>query len=201
MLSLLSIFFLTLSVKSQQINNIRYFDIDSKEISKSIFEEKRANHAVLDIPGDSVNHRKLIKREEQGKIGNRKELIALLENVSHKKIDTLQQIVIIYYPGPDPCNANGNTSFITSVYKEIEKGVRDIANAKTLYIYKDATGLEKYKNAIPWIKDPEQIVEKTFFKHPYPCSSFTVISKDGSYFSYFGEFYSGFVLEISKKMR
>jgi hypothetical protein len=199
-LSFLPILLFIFATNAQEIKNIRYFDVDNKEISQLIFEKKRATNTVLDIPGDSVNHHKLINREEQGKINNRKELIALLENVSRKKIDSLQQIVIIYHPGEDPCNATGNTNFIISAYKEIEKGVSKIAKAKTFYIYKDETGLEKYNNAIPWAKDPKQIVEKSFFKHHYPCSSFTVISKDGNYYSYFGEFYSALVLETSKKM-
>lgn len=200
MLFFFSILLLTFATNAQEVQKIRYFDVTNKEISKSIFEEKRATNAVLDIPGDSSNHHKLINREEQGKINDRAKLISFLESASGKKINSLKQIVIIYYPGSDPCNSTGNIDFIISTYKEIEKGVNKIAKATTFYVYKDIKGLERYKNAIPWIKDSEQIVEKLFFKYHYPCSSFTVISKNGNYSSYFGEFYKDLVLETSKKL-
>ena len=39
-----------------------------------------------------------------------------------------------------------------------------------------------------WHKDPEAIIQKTFFKHHYPCGSFVIINPDGKYASYFGEY-------------
>ncbi|WP_316826116.1 hypothetical protein [Pedobacter miscanthi] len=200
MLSLLPLL-LVLKIKAQEVKNTRYFDVDNKEISQQVFKDKRATNTVLDIPGDSSNHHKLINREQQGKISNRKELISLLEYAAHEKINPSQQILIIYYPGKDACNTGGDVKFLISNLKEIEKGVDRIASTKTFYIYKDKEGLERYDNAIPWIKDPEQIVEKLFFKYHYPCNSFTVISKTGKYISYFGEFYKDLVLEASKKLR
>jgi hypothetical protein len=41
---------------------------------------------------------------------------------------------------------------------------------------------------ITWYKDPEQIIERLFFEHHYPCNSFVILSKDGNFISYFGEF-------------
>ena len=49
-------------------------------------------------------------------------------------------------------------------------------------------GLEKYEGLLDWHKDPDGITEKLFFNYHYPCSSFVVISPNGNYLSYFGEF-------------
>ncbi|PJX25159.1 hypothetical protein CAP47_02355 [Psychroflexus sp. S27] len=85
----------------------RFFDENNTEISKSKFKEQISTYKYLEIPGDSVNHKKLIKREVRGKINNREELQTLLENATHRKIDSNKPIVVIYYPRKDKCNTTG----------------------------------------------------------------------------------------------
>mgnify|MGYP000510074158 CR=1 FL=1 len=46
----------------------KYFDENNLEISQSKFNRIRSTNKLLDIPGDSVNHKKLTLREKRGKI-------------------------------------------------------------------------------------------------------------------------------------
>ena len=64
----------------------------------------------------------------------------------------------------------------------------ETAQTKPIYIYKNKSGLKKSRE-ISWHQDPIATIEKLFFKEHYPCGSFVVISKDGDFISYFGEYY------------
>jgi|SRR5690554_2307548 len=180
----------------------RYFDENNVEVSKSKFNQIRSTKKRLEIPGDSVNHKKLTLREERGKINDRKSLETLLENTTNLELDSEKPIVIIYYPGKDPCNSSGTTNkeWIANKYRKLEEGLNQITGVKPLYIYKDNVGLKKYDGILNWNKDPEGIIERLFFEHHYPCSSFVVISKDGNFISYFGEFNIEHVWEATQIM-
>ncbi|MGO1752335.1 MAG: hypothetical protein ACTHYV_07570, partial [Psychroflexus sp.] len=66
---------------------------------------------------------------------------------------------------------------------------------------KNNKGLKKHERVFKWTKDPEGIFEKTFFKHYYPpCSSYVVISKNGEYISYLGEFAKEHVWESTEEI-
>lgn len=180
----------------------RYFDENNVEISKSKFNRIRSTNKLLDIPGDSVNHKKLTLREKRGKINDRKSLELLLEKATNRELDSDKPIVIIYYPGKDRCNSSGttNTEWIKSWYGQLEDGLNQVAQVKPLYIFKDNDGLEKYNGILNWKKDPEKTIERLFFEYHYPCSSFVVISKNGDYISYFGEFGKEYVWEATQLM-
>ncbi|WP_418512162.1 hypothetical protein [Corallibacter sp.] len=180
----------------------RYFDENNVEISKSKFNRIRSTNKLLDIPGDSVNHKKLTLREKRGKINDRKSLELLLEKATDRELDSDKPIVIIYYPGKDLCNSSGttNTEWIKSWYGQLEDGLNQVAQVKPLYIFKDNDGLEKYNGILNWKKDPEKTIERLFFEYHYPCSSFVVISKNGDYISYFGEFGKEYVWEATQIM-
>lgn len=156
----------------------------------------------MDIPGDSVNHKKLTLREKRGKINDRKSLELLLEKATDRELDSDKPIVIIYYPGKDRCNSSGttNTEWIKSWYGQLEDGLNQVAEVKPLYIFKDNDGLEKYNGILNWKKDPEKTIERLFFEYHYPCSSFVVISKNGDYISYFGEFGKEYIWEATQIM-
>lgn len=175
-----------------QQNNIRYFDENNKEISPKEFESRRETNAVLDIPGDSIHHRKLTNRLETGEVSDRKKLMEMLKSsvADGEGIDWEKPLVIIYYPGQDLCNSSdsSNKSDRKKWYQELEKKITKIAKTKPIYIYKEPNGLEKYEGILKWDKDPEGIIEKVFFKHHYPCGSFVIINEKGQYASYFGEY-------------
>lgn len=180
----------------------RYFNENNVEISKSKFHKIRSTNKLLEVPGDSTNHRKLVVREERGKITNRPVLELLIENQINAKIDPKKPIVIIYYPGKDPCNSSGSATkkSLKNWHEQLAEGTQQLAKTKPIYIYKNNAGLEKYNGIITWHKDPKGIVERLFFEYHYPCSSFVVISKEGEYISYFGEFPKDYVWEATQIM-
>ncbi|MEO8795140.1 MAG: hypothetical protein ABI390_06700 [Daejeonella sp.] len=183
-------------------NNTKYFDENNVEISKSKFDRRRSTNKLLDIPGDSANHKKLTLREKRGKITNRASLELLLEKELNQELDSTKPIVIVYYPGKDPCNSSGTATKESRKiwFGQLEDGINQVAQTKPIYIYKDNDGLEKYDGVLTWHKDPERTVERLFFEYHYPCSSFVVISKDGNYISYFGEFGKEYVWEATQLM-
>ena len=180
----------------------KYFNENNIEISKSKFEQIRSTNELLEIPGDSINHKKLTLREKRGKIKNRALLESLLEKEMNIELDSTKPLVIIYYPGKDRCNSSGSATKDSRKiwYGQLEDGIKQIAETKPIYIYKENDGLKKYDGILTWYKDPEGIVERLFFEYHYPCNSFVVISKDGNYISYFGEFGKNYVLEATQLM-
>ncbi|MDN6310176.1 MAG: hypothetical protein ACTHY4_05915 [Flavobacteriaceae bacterium] len=166
----------------------RYFDDNNVEISRSRFKKILSEYKFFEIPGDSTDQKKLISREERGEISNRAILEKKLQEQINYTIDDSQPLVIIYYPETKPCNSTKSTEWIRRWYGELEEGLRQIVNIKPVYIYKSNEGLHDYNGIIKWNEDPKGRVERLFFEHHYPCESFVVISKDGDYISYFGEF-------------
>jgi len=168
----------------------KYFNENNVKISKSKFRKIRATNRLLDIPGDSAHHRKLTLREKRGKITNRPLLEFLLESEINREIDSTKPIVIIFHPGKDACNSSGSASKERRKhwFDVLEDGVYQLSKTKPIYIYKEKEGLEKYHGILTWHKDPDKTIERLFFEHHYPCNSFVVISKDGDYISFFGEF-------------
>ncbi|BAO76438.1 hypothetical protein [Winogradskyella sp. PG-2] len=180
----------------------RYFDKNNVEISKSKFNRIRSTNKLLNVQGDSINHRKLTLREKRGKINDRKSLELLLEKATNLELDSTKPIVIIYYPGKDPCNSSGSATKESRKiwFGQLEDGINQVAQTKPIYIYKENDGLKKYDGVLTWYKDPEGTIERLFFEHHYPCSSFVVISKNGDYMSYFGEFGKEYVWEATQIM-
>ncbi len=195
---------LTCACSSTKIGNdkMKYFDENNVEIGQSKFDQIRSTNKLLDIPGDSINHKKLTLKEIRGKITNRPLLESLLEKEVKQELDSNKPIIIVYYPGKDPCNSSGSATKESRKlwHAQLEDGINQIAQTKPIYIYKDNEGLEKYKGVMTWHKDPEGTIERLFFEYHYPCSSFVVISKDGSYISYFGEFSKEYVWEATQIM-
>ena len=167
-----------------------YLDINNNEISKSKFRQKRSTNQYLDIQIDSLNQKKLIERTKTGKLENFEAYRSLVSNKTSEKIDNTKPLVIIYHPGKDACNSSGSATKETlkNWYGTLEDGVQQLKANAPIYLYKEKEGLEKYDGILNWHKDPDGLTEKLFFKYHYPCSSFVVISSDGEYVSYFGEF-------------
>jgi hypothetical protein len=202
---LISIFgVLVFSCTSTKIGNekTKYFDENNVEVSESKFFRIRSKRKLINVQGDSTNHKKLTLREKRGKITTRPFLESLLEKEIHQELDSNKPIVIIYYPGKDPCNSSGLSTIISKKawYEELEDGINQVAQTKPIYIYKEKEGLEIYDGVLTWHKDPERIIEKLFFEYHYPCSSFVVISKDGKFISYFGETGKEYVWEATELM-
>ena len=193
---IISVFISSLSFsQNKKMNNddYKYFDENYNPISKTEYDSRKWKNRLLSIQGDSINHKILSVRENQGALQNRKYLDSLLTLSANRKIDSTKPLVILYYPGKDPCNSSGTATRRTkkSWYNNMEKGINKVKESNVIYVYKTEDGLiDGFKE---WIKDPEQTIERLFFKRHYPCSSFVVISGKGNYISYFGEFTKEYV--------
>ena len=206
----LQIFCLTILIsnfsnsQNQKIKNddIKYFDENYIPISKTEFENKKWKNSLLSIEGDSINHKMLSIRWNQGTLENKKILDSLLTSATNKKIDSSKTIVIIYYPGKDPCNSSGSATkgYRKAWFKKLEKKLYKITQTKPIYIYKDKDGIEKYDGIMTWYEDPNKTIESLFFKYHYPCNSFVVISEKGGFISYFGEFSKEYVWKAAKML-
>lgn len=201
-LSICTILFCVCATSQTNSNETRYFDENNVEISELAFNKRLDTRQVFSIPGDSTNHKKLIEREKHGKISNRAGFKSLLEQATNSELDSNKPLVIIYYPGKDRCNSGDSvlTASRKFWFEDLEAGLKQIAKTAPIYIYKNNKGLKKYDGFITWYKDPEGMVEKLFFKHHYPCSSFVVISKEGKFISYFGEYSKELVWKATQKL-
>lgn len=140
---------------------IKYFDENNVEISKSKFQSLNASTKFLEIPGDAINHKKLTVREKNGTITDRALLIALIEQETDANIDPDKPLVIIYNPGKKRLTINN------SWFEQLEDGLNQIAQIKPIYLYTENKGLEKYDDVMTWNKDPKSTIERLFFKHYY----------------------------------
>ncbi|WP_246085274.1 hypothetical protein [Paucihalobacter ruber] len=165
-------------------DNFKYFDEHYNPISKTEFDNKQWKNKLLNIQGDSINHKILSAREHQGTLQNRRYLDSLLTISTNRKIDSTKPLVIVYYPGKDPCNSSGSATRRSkkSWYNQMEKGIHKISESNIIYVYKTEEGLYGKNDGFKeWIKDPEHTIEKLFFKRHYPCSSFVVISENNDF--------------------
>ena len=184
-------------------DSFKYFDENYNPITKQEYESRKFKNRLLSIQGDSVNHKILSVREKKGKLRNRKHLDSLLTLSTNKKIDSTKAIVIVYYPGKDPCNSSVIVTRrkMKRRYDKMEKEINKIKKSNVIYAYKEVEGLlgviDGYKS---WIKDPDQIIERLFFKKHYPCFSFVVISEKAEFISYFGEFGNEYVYKALKTL-
>tara|TARA_B100000953_G_scaffold299413_1_gene299229 strand:- start:605 stop:1162 length:558 start_codon:yes stop_codon:yes gene_type:complete len=122
---------------------------------------------------------------------NRSVLDSVLKNSGNISIDSNKPLVIIYYPGKDKCNSSGSsTRRSTKVwYNKMEKGINKIEPSNIVYVYKDSTDLfERHDGFKDWKRDPNKVIEKTFFKTHPPCGGYILISDSGRYISHLAEF-------------
>lgn len=169
----------------------QYFDEYYKPIRKATFKKKLRQQTYFEIPGDSaVHHKKLTPRLVQGVLPEKEEVLILLERATGKKIDREVPTVILYHPGKDKYNATGMSSqkYLKGKHQLLVKYLKEKANTTPIYIFKEHTGLTKYRGIMDWYKDPIRVIEKRFFKYHYPGRSFVVIGTDGTYISYKGEY-------------
>ena len=134
----------------------------------------------------SIEDLKLSNIHTHGFVENRNVLDSTLSVNTYQYIDPTKPLIIIYYPGKDPCNSNGSSTRKSTRYwfNQMEKGIDKIQNSNLFYIYKDSTDLYGRKDGFKkWFKDPQRIIEKNFFKKDPPCSGYLIISEDGEYLS------------------
>ncbi|MEJ7694665.1 hypothetical protein, partial [Daejeonella sp.] len=122
------------------------------------------------------------------------------EYLFNDKSTSNELIVLIYYPGKDPCNGLERNSTWNIFDGEYQRKLKKISTYDHFWVYKNDENLKYYHpRRVNWQSDKNQLVEKLFFRYHYPCFSFVVLNKKGKYLSYFGEFGKNTVWELSKE--
>ena len=174
----------SLSVFGQKI----FKDENDKIISEEIYNNRKLIQGEFKACNDSLQICKIIiNRSEEGSLESEK-ILTDLQNLLNIKLEKNQPTIITFHPGKDYCNSSG-ASTATSQYlwhKEKEELLDKIKKSNFLYVYKNNTNIKTIKK-LKWFKDPKNIVENTFFRYHYPCSSYVIIYNN-KYRSYFGEF-------------
>ena len=113
-----------------------YFDIRGNQIDKLVSEKALKTRLVLQIPGDSLHHRKLINKEYYGQILQYDHFIQLLETELNLKLNRKKPIVIIFYSGANKCNSSGVSSkyFFSKWHKQMKAGLSGKIN-EVLYLH------------------------------------------------------------------
>ena len=183
------IFFTTICIKLQ--SQPIYLDQDDNPITEAQFVNIfNSQPGILAVKNDSLDiFKTVVRRQEKGTIDNFAEIFYHLK-ADHSNLEVNKPIVIIYYPGKDPCNTSGSATKKTRKkwFGELENKLQKIAGIKPIYLYRVKDGTEKYDGILDYQKDKGNFIARQFFKFHYPCSSYVVIAPNGNYISYFGEF-------------
>ena len=129
------------SCSSTKIGNdkTKYFDDNNIEISKSKFNQIRSTKKLLDIPGDSVNHKKLTLRENRGKVNDRKALELLLEKGLNQELDSNKPVKEKW-----PCAISEFNKVGKETYRMLEKTAKYVLRALAIYLELDEYYFDNY---------------------------------------------------------
>jgi hypothetical protein len=165
-----------------------YFSEFGKRIVKTDYEDKILNGPYFGVPGDFDGDMKLVHRMPAGLTDAK-----LFYQKLGREADFAEgkPLIVIYYPGKDECNSVGlanDPKNLANDHKAIVRYAQKHETSEPVYVYNHPHGLEKYKGIMTWVPDPEEVFKANFFKYPYPCRSFVVISPKGNYRAILGEF-------------
>jgi hypothetical protein len=167
-----------------------YLDQNNKQITAEEFVRIMDSQDVLVVDNDSLKTYKIVtERIVKGKIGNFELIAEKLQSRTNIVIDRTKPIVVIYHPGKDRYNSSGSSSNSErrTWFNTLTRKVKRIAKVEPIYVYKTKEGTERYEGILTWHKDPEGIIERTFFDYHYPSSSYVLLSPNGNYIAAYGE--------------
>ncbi len=181
------------------------YDQENNKISQSKFYDQLLNNQDLSwayVSNKTKFDKKIVAGQKHGKIANKAIIVKLLKEKLKIDIANDKPLVILYYPGKDPCNSSGSATKETRVkaQQDFEDKLYQLAQIKPIYLYKTNEGLADKNDLSKWRKDPDGLIESLFFEYHYPCASFLVISKDGQFTSRFGEYNYSEILATTKRL-
>ncbi len=187
MIRQISIFILFVLAFSVKLTAQTYFNEFGRRIVKTEYEDKILNGPYFGVPADQPGDMKLVHRMPVGVVDAKPIYQALGLEEAFK---AGKPLIIIYYPGKDECNSTGasDSAYLKNKHKALLRYAEKHLAEGPLYFYKNPHGLEKYEGIQTWKADPDGIFERTFFRYPYPCGSFVVISSKGTYRAILGEY-------------
>ena len=98
-------------------------------------------------------------------------------------------VFINYYPGRDICNSTGaaTRNQIGRGNKKFNQEIKKQNQVTQLSVFKDNEGISRWDKNRHYFSDENNLIGKIFFEHHYPCSSYVILHRSGTYYSYFGE--------------
>lgn len=189
----------TFLISQISFSQMQYYDVKGNNVSEKTYNRLNTKNNQLKVFNDSLKIAKIIPtRTVHGNIDTK----TFVHNLSEKlgiEINTDYPTIIEYYPGKDPCNTtSANAEDLKNMQLYSEYSANKITPTNFINIYKSKEGIITINDLI-WYKDPNRIIEKTFFEYHYPCSSY-VILHDDKYISYFGEFSNKDLLKNLRKI-
>lgn len=151
------------------------------------------NHLRINVIENGIETTKDIERTKVGSLDKNqlKQVNHFLTKVQPLYPDSTEFVYVKYYPGKDICNSTGNSTRndIGKIDLYIQSEIQKRNEVTAVWIFKDNAGLERYDKETTWHFDEDHVVENTFFKYHFPCSSYVIIHKSGDYFAFYGESY------------
>lgn len=180
-----------------------FLDPQNNSVSEKEFLRISKAKNIMIVENDSLNiYKAVAERLEKGKIDNFEEIASELQGRTGIVIDRTKPLVVVYYPGKDLYNSSGSSTISSrrAYNKVLKRKVNSIAKVKPIYVYRTKEGLEKYAEIQQYFKDPKNIIERTFFKFHYPCSSYVLIHPNGNYTAFFGEWSKEYLWKDLKEL-
>jgi hypothetical protein len=148
-------------------------------------------HGYLTVTNRNTGEKEVVIRSKVDTVSGRviEALNAQLNKLRPNYPVSEDFIFIHYYPGADDCNSTGSSTrqSIGRRNKFFSREISKRENVVEIGICKDSTGLSRWNLHRDYFSDPEGLVERTFMKHYYPCSSYIILHQSGKYYAYFGE--------------
>jgi len=177
-----------------QTKPIVFYNENKEEITKESFFKLKDYTKNLDLyfENDSLQYGLLIKRQQFGKLDQKTftKLKSYLTEISHKQIDSTQNIVINYLTAfPTKEKEFGFKASWNILDKDYLKKLHEIANVTQFWINSPKCDNLKYyqRNKIKWISDKENLFNEIFFPYQVKSGNYILIKPNGKFYSYLGE--------------
>lgn len=173
-----------------------YLDGANNKITKEEFikiaeskKEQLADHTMLLVHNDTLDILKIVEnRCVSGKVANSKYIYESIRNrYADLDIQMDKPLIVFYNPGKD--GGSTTSTYLRRWYKDLEKKINKLVHVKPVYIYRRKEGTARYGHRFfNWKKDPDNIIEYTFFEFHYACGSFVILMPDGKFMAYYAEY-------------
>jgi len=194
---------LHISCSTNKINydGIKYCNELGEMISKAKYGKKIEKRTHFGIENNETKEYKLINRLQQGKTLIKDQLVEAFKTEYDLILDENKLIVLLYYPdNKEVLNYDlFRRNFMKKKYKDLEKKLKKIGSNEVLYIHNSKIKFEQ-NEVVNWIPDPNGIVENTFFIYDQFGNSFVVISPNGEFISYYGEYANEEIWEACEQL-
>jgi hypothetical protein len=169
------------------------------------FELKNYNKNLdLYFENDTTQIALLVTRQKFGQLDKStfEKLKSYLKEISDKKIDSTQNIVINYLTAfPKKADNTKSRSTWNVLDNDYLKKLHEIADITQFWIHSPETDNLKYyhQNKINWIADKKNLFNNLFFPYEVKYGNYILIKPDGKFYYYLGEHSKYEIWEKSKK--